>query len=166
MPTDLVPSSNGNGHHHVAELTTVCVPAYRPTPRDWRFLTAVQEAIAADGRLSHEAIANRVKMTRQGVWKRFQDEAFCAWLNAQVATAVDDAWPKVLMRATTLALRGSIDHMNFLAKVGGKFQHIDTPTAPGTTIINGNVQQTLTPILIRVVDDVECQNGHGTIPAP
>ncbi len=128
----LVPASNGNGHngnglaHVQPELPRV---AYVPHPRDWKFLAAVQEAIAADGRLSHEAIANRLKVTRQAVTKRLNDADFADWINDQIAAAVDDAWPKVLMRATTLALKGSIDHMNFLAKVGGRFKQLDT--APG-----------------------------------
>lgn len=126
--------TNGNGHHPVP-APPLPVVAYQPKARDWKFLQAVQEAIEQDGRLSHEAIANRLGVTRQAVTKRLQDAEFEAWINERLERAVDALWPKVMMRATRLALRGSIDHMNFLAKVGGRFKQGDgAPAAGGPTV--------------------------------
>lgn len=120
-------TTNGNGHQHGHDVEQLPLPAlaYKPKTRDWKFLLAVQDALEADGRISHEAIAKRLNLTRQAVTYRLNDAAFAGWVNAQIERAVDDAWPKVMMRATRLALRGSIDHMNFLAKVGGKFRQGD-----------------------------------------
>lgn len=56
-------------------------------------------------------------------WRRrlgFED-----WVNEHLTRYVDRAKPKILTRAVDLAIRGSIDHMNFCAKVGGWFQQRD-----------------------------------------
>lgn len=135
MSTAIV-TTNGHQNGHPADSPALPAVAYRPKARDWKFLQAVQEAIEQDGRLSHEAIANRLGVTRQAVTKRLHDAAFEGWLNARLERAVDDAWPKVMMRATRLALRGSIDHMNFIAKVGGKFKQPDSGPGGGGPVVN------------------------------
>lgn len=133
-----------NGHHNghgtpPAELTPL---AYTPKVKDWKFLQAYMDAIEHDGRCSHEAIAKRLGVTRQAVWNRLQNPAFTEWVNAQLQRASDEAWPKVLMRAHVLALRGSIDHMNFVAKTRGEFKQRDPedlPPGAGGPVFNVNI---------------------------
>jgi hypothetical protein len=110
--------------------------AYQPKPTDWRFVHAYMEAIEKDGRCSHEAIANRLGVTRQAVTKRLHNRSFVEWVNAQVRRATDDTWPLILQRAGVLALKGSIDHMNFVAKVRGEFKQGDGAPGGGGPVVN------------------------------
>lgn len=109
----------------VAQLVPPAQPpakvAYKPTAGDWQLVEAYQAAIANTGRVSNDAIGNQLKITGEAVRKRLAKPGCREWLNEQLERATAAAWPAILSRATTLAIRGSIDHMNFVAKVGGKF---------------------------------------------
>jgi hypothetical protein len=116
-----------------ASLTAV---AFKPKLGDWRFVRAYMDAIEKDGRCSHDAIAKHLNVTRQAVWSKLQRPEFVEWLNAQVQRATDNAWPLILQRANVLALRGSIDHMNFVAKVRGEFKQGDGAPSAGGPVVN------------------------------
>jgi hypothetical protein len=145
MSSVLVPTvTNGNGHHQVAAAAAEALTpvAFKPKLRDWQFVRAYMDAIEKDGRCSHEAIAKHLNITRQAVWAKMQRPEFVDWLNAQVQRATDNAWPLILQRASVLALRGSIDHMNFIAKTRGEFkQHDpdDLPPGAGGPVFNVNI---------------------------
>lgn len=114
----------------VPEVLSAEVPrrekvAFKPDERDRALLMAYQELIAEHGRITSHALATKVGVSRQAVDKRLENAGRRAWINAHLDRAVEDAWPKVMARATELAMRGSIDHMKFLAQVGGRLKQPD-----------------------------------------
>jgi hypothetical protein len=126
------------------ELSTVVEPTFKPAPRDWQYLTVVQEILAADGRVSDDAIANRLpavhpdgtKRSKQAVAKQRSRPGFVDWLNAEIRRATDDLWPKAVHRAAVLATRGSIDHFNALARLRGEFKQPDGgPVSVNTALV-------------------------------
>lgn len=117
-------------------LSPVVESSWEPSARDWQYLRAVKNLIEADGRLSDATIGNQLGITKQGVAKMEKRPGFRVWLNQQLDAATAHRWPLVLHRATVLALRGSIDHMNFLAKIRGAFRQLEgTPPAEKTTLV-------------------------------
>jgi hypothetical protein len=85
------------------------------------YLRAVQELLASTGVVTYEAIGQKLGCKRQTAWDIARLPRFREWLNAQLEAATEDFWPKILHRAGVLAMRGSIDHMEFFAKARGKF---------------------------------------------
>lgn len=104
---------------------------YEPKAKDWAFLQAVQEAIDTEGKADCPTIARKLGQSKQAVWKRLQDPKFAAWVNQEMRRAVDEMWSRVLYRAAVLSVKGSIKHMDFLAKVRGEFAQRDPDDAPG-----------------------------------
>lgn len=128
----------------VSGLSAVVEPTFRPAPRDWQYLTVVQEILAADGRVSDEAIANRLpavredgtKRTKQAVAKQRSRPGFVEWLNGEIRRATDELWPKAVHRAAVLATRGSIDHFNALARLRGEFKQPEGgPVSVNTALV-------------------------------
>lgn len=119
-----------------AALPDVATPAYQPKRQDWRYLQAVQELLAENGRITDYTLASKLGVSHTAVWKWRQRPGFEDWANDQLTRYVDRAKPKILTRAVELATRGSIDHMNFLAKVGGWFQQ---PEGANGSDVNVNV---------------------------
>jgi len=129
------PAANEDG---AAGLSSVVEPAFKPRLRDWQYLTVVQEILAADGRVSDEAMANRLpvvrengtKRTKQAVAKQRSRPGLVEWLNGEIRRATDDLWRNAIHRAAVLATRGSIGHFDALAKLRGEFR--EQPSAvPG-----------------------------------
>jgi hypothetical protein len=140
--TDVLPAQahgNGNGHKPAVEALPAAVTEvdWHPTSRDLKYLQAVIDAIDADGRLSNGALATRMGISRQAIWKMEKRPGFIAWVNAQIRKETDDLWPKAVRRTAVLAARGSIDHFNALAKLRGEIRESAPVGGPTANTFNG-----------------------------
>lgn len=139
---DIVPLRQG-------ELAAEATPklAFKPKRQDWLLLEAFQAVIGSTGRLTNAAIASHLNITPEAVRQRLLHQGRQEWINEQLETAVRQAWPRVMARASELAMRGSIDHMTFLAKVGGRFAQTEQAPTGGPNNFNGPtfVFQSLVP---------------------
>lgn len=106
-------------------------PLYKPTRRDYDYLAAVQTLLSKDGRVTDSAIAEELKVDRSRPAQMRKKPGFREWLKAELSSRTDDKWPLMLERAAELAMRGSIDHLNFVAKVRGEFK--DGQLQPGVS---------------------------------
>lgn len=101
------------------------VSGYVPDRRAEQYLEAILHLLGEGGRLSDERVGDRMvpKMKADALrkWRTRHPDAL-AWAWREIERSVDRDKPLVLRRAVDLALRGSIDHANFLAKVGGWFK--------------------------------------------
>jgi hypothetical protein len=150
--------SNGNGNGRggtlaVVEgvaLPAVVEPTFKPRHIDWLYLEAVEDITATDGRLTFAAISKRLPgkpdpetgearpMTKEGARLIYKRPGFQGWLKAQQSALSDTEWPSIVRRAIALALRGSIDHMNFIAKLRGEFKDERPAGGGASNVINGN----------------------------
>jgi hypothetical protein len=122
--------------------------------RDWQYLEAFEELTRTNGRFSCAAIANLLPKRRdpesgeeksissQAVWKALRRPGFMEWLRSELRRATDDKWELLCARNMELALRGSIDHANWIAKVRGIGTGSDGTVPPGAPaggqVLNNN----------------------------
>jgi len=105
---------------------------FRPTVKHQRYLSVFLQLLAARTYPSYEAIARELGVSRQSAYTMGTRPAFMEWRNARVDEATGYMWSAICHSAAHLAVRGSIDHANFLAKVLGKLPQTaaDTPGSP------------------------------------
>ncbi|MFN8061870.1 MAG: hypothetical protein U0Q12_22115 [Vicinamibacterales bacterium] len=94
------------------------------TPKHLAVRQALHELTETGGRISDSAVAERAGIDRHtlGAWR--QNPAFNAWLEESFGVR-NYSKNVVAARAVALAMQGSIDHMNWLAKVFGWFKQGD-----------------------------------------
>lgn len=107
---------------------------YEPDLRATSYLEAHLALLGEGGRLTNLTIGAKMRppMKEDALrkWRKAHPEAD-AWVRQRIEASVDADKPLVIRRATELALKGSIDHANFLAKVGGWFQQPEGDRSPG-----------------------------------
>jgi hypothetical protein len=144
MPTDLVPASNGNGHgHYPVVLPESEKVRFAPGPKEQRYLTAVLKLLGEGGRLTNALIAAAmIPPSNEGAvqkWRTRHPEVD-RWVDEQCRLEAEGSKGRIIMRATQLALRGSIDHMKYCAQIGGWFaEGGDGEGQAPTTVFNVNL---------------------------
>lgn len=121
------------------EIPAVVEPVWEPRGRDWVYLEVVERFLAERRSLTDQAIATEMKVTRQAVRKMRLRPGFQTWVDGHVQRVFDSCKPRVLAVAVSAAMRGSIDHMNFCAKVGGWFP-ADAPAGPAGPFAGAQIQ--------------------------
>jgi hypothetical protein len=97
-------------------------PAYKPSKRDLAYIAAVHQ-LAADGLpVTDRKLGEVMKVDYSRPAQMRKKPGFLDWLREQLATEADARWPLVVKTAYRLAEKGSIDHMNFLAKDSRRVQ--------------------------------------------
>jgi len=134
MPSALVPTDASG------------VVRYVPDLRAHAYLDAHLVILGEGGRLTNTVLAAKMRppMKEDALrkWRKRNPDAD-AWVRAEIEKTFEADKALVLRRATELALKGSIDHANFLAKVGGWFKQPEGANAPGTNGGGVNVQVNL-----------------------
>ena len=88
------------------------------TVREQKYLRAVQEVIAEKGWPTTAMLAAKMGVNENTLarWRQ-RNPMIDVRVSQALERQVDQLWGRVLHRAFVLAVRGSIDHMTFLAKV-------------------------------------------------
>lgn len=115
---------------------------FKPKAKHLAYLEAVLFVLGDGGRLTNKAIGAAMKppQAEDAVRKfRTRNPEVDEWVDEQCRIEVEGSRGRVMMRARELALKGSIDHMNYLAKVGGWFAQPDAGDGPGGAATTFNV---------------------------
>jgi hypothetical protein len=131
----LAPTSNGNGHQAIELPAVAPAPVHQPQLRDWKYLDAFRQILAEDGRPTLEKLATKLGITHQAVSKQRRRPGFEAWVSEQIRAGRADRFDLLYERNWNLAMRGSIDHSNWCAKVEGRFKQADD-VAGGGPVVN------------------------------
>lgn len=121
--SNLVPSSNGNGHHPIVAEASGDVP-FKVGTRERVYLDAVLKLLGEGGRLTNALIAAAMRppSSEDAIRKwRTRHPEVDRWVDEQCRLEAEHSKGRIIMRATQLALRGSIDHMKYCAQIGGWF---------------------------------------------
>ncbi|MPZ18111.1 MAG: hypothetical protein GEV06_09395 [Luteitalea sp.] len=113
------------------------IAAYEPRRRDWQHLNALLELLEERGRISDSAIGVKLHVSHTAVWRWRQRPGFETWLNSQLQARTQHWKTFVLARAFALAMRGSIKHMDFLARVLGWYKQPEGGSEPTINVIFG-----------------------------
>ena len=130
-------------------MSSALVPAgdsgvvrYEPDLRAWSYFEAHMALLGEGGRLTNITLGAKMRppMKEDALrkWRKAHPEAD-AWVRKRIEESVESDKGLVIRRATELALKGSIDHANFLAKVGGWFKQPEGAGGNGGTSVQVNV---------------------------
>lgn len=122
------------------EMTPVAT--FRPTPRQVRYLE-VHLALIAEGKTAtHASVGAALGVSRQAVTKFLKQSppAFRAWLAEELCMWARARRGVIEARCAVLAEKGSVEHIDRLAKLAGWYQPTTAVAAapvsePGWTVI-------------------------------
>jgi hypothetical protein len=115
---------------------TLPAPAFRPKPKQLAYLLELVDRLADGKPTSDRQMAIAIGVDRLSLRKWQRNDAFNAWLHAELEKVRTQGKSRVLARAQALAERGSVEHMDFLAKVLGWYQTSALPGNAGPVQIN------------------------------
>lgn len=94
------------------------VPAsWRPSPAQYRYLLALEDAVLRRLPLSDTAICRALKMSRQTLHEWRLEDAFNRWVDETLEKTSHRLWPLIVRRQELNALTGSIKAAEFVARV-------------------------------------------------
>ncbi len=120
-------------------LTPLAESSYRPRPRDWEYLAVLRDLLTEQELPTQRAIAKRLNVTHQAVQQYQKRPGFNAWVATQLRVGRDDRFEQLYERNWALAMAGSIEHSNWLAKVDGRFKQPETPLTATVAPIQVNI---------------------------
>lgn len=89
------------------------------------------EAIAQGQPAFDTVLAPQVPANRSVIARWRMDDAFCDWLDAFTERMFRRGMTKLLLRAFSLGLKGSVKHMEFFARYSGQIDQADMPAPMG-----------------------------------
>lgn len=81
--------------------------AYKPTPKDWRYVWAFREAILEGGPLRRTDVMEKMGFTHRSTLSRYEaNEERMAWIRAQLYSGQELRWEMLLESAYSKAVKG------------------------------------------------------------
>jgi hypothetical protein len=109
--------------------------SYKPTPKDWQYVSALRETMLEGGPMPRAALMRRMGFSHRSSLLRFEANVDrMAWVRAQLHAGREHQWELLLEKAFALGMKGQCDWAIFFAKGIGRYGQAETSTP--VTIIN------------------------------
>lgn len=93
------------------------VVEFQPSTRQWRYLFAVQDALVAGRSISDRAICQKLRMSRQTLFRWRQEPGFRHWFRRTIDQTDDVNWATIVLAHSARAAHGSIRSAEFVRRI-------------------------------------------------
>lgn len=116
-----------------------------PTEKQRSYLLHLLEGYAAGGDVTDRALAERIKVHPTTISHWRDDPRFDGWISAAFDKFIGGGLKRLLVRAMTIAAKGSVRHMEFFARYSGQAAGESAPHGAGSGGDGGYTVVVLSP---------------------